>query len=135
LDSFGHFSVIPFHELLPSPLNDKENTSPAGFSTPLRTVSDVNISRSWKTLPVERRRPCLSNFEESPVNKVLGSPRGEDVSRIYALRQEVKRLKEFAISLGREKDQLDDLYSLQSKELNEVKGENERFIIYQVFFI
>uniref|UniRef100_A0A915LUY0 Uncharacterized protein n=1 Tax=Meloidogyne javanica TaxID=6303 RepID=A0A915LUY0_MELJA len=126
LDSFGHFSVIPFHELLPSPLNDKENTSPAGFSTPLRTVSDVNISRSWKTLPVERRRPCLSNLEESPVNKVLGSPRGEDVSRIYALRQEVKRLREFAISLGREKDQLDDLYSLQSKELNEVKGENER---------
>ncbi|CAK5029402.1 unnamed protein product [Meloidogyne enterolobii] len=125
LDSFGHFSVIPFHELLPS-LNDKENTNPAGFNTPLRTVSDVNISRSWKTLPVERRRPCLSNLEESPVNKVLGSPRGEDVSRIYALRQEVKRLKEFAISLGREKDQLDDLYSLQSKELNEVKGENER---------
>ncbi|CAK5075158.1 unnamed protein product [Meloidogyne enterolobii] len=124
LDSFGHFSVIPFHELLPS-LNDKENTNPTSFSTPLRTVSDVNVSRSWKTLPCERRRPCLLNFEESPVNKVLGSPRGEDVSRIYALRQEVKRLKEFAISLGREKDQLDDLYSLQSKELNEIKGENE----------
>ncbi|KAL7072460.1 hypothetical protein ACQ4LE_008295 [Meloidogyne hapla] len=126
LDSFGHFSIIPFHELLPS-LNDKENTNPAVLCTPLRTISEANISRSWKTpLSCERRRPCITTFDESPVNKVLGSPRGEDVSRIYALRQEVKRLKEFAASLGREKDHLDDLCISQSKEINKLTAQNSK---------
>jgi hypothetical protein len=128
LDSFGQFFSIPFHEIIPS-LIDKENDDPSVLGTPFRSISDVNIA-SWKTpLSCERRRPRLGNFDDSPVNKVLGSPRGEDISRIYALRQEVKRLKEFNSTVGREKDQLDELCIAQDIEMSELRAENERLSI------
>jgi len=73
-----------------------------------------------------RERNYLLALECSPVNRVLNSPRGEEVIRIHALKEELKSLKDFLEQVGQEKDRLDEQCRAKDAEITFLKENTER---------
>ena len=99
-----------------------QNRSLPVSSYPLRTTPTLMRS-------IERRNHQRVNFD-SPVQRVLSSPRGDEVIRIHALSEEVKSLREFRDALGREKDRLDEQCQVKDDRILYQDKEIKEFVLF-----
>ncbi|KAL3079869.1 hypothetical protein niasHS_014151 [Heterodera schachtii] len=126
LDDRRCWTFAPWPKLLHSDIKeeDKENGE-------RRRHSSLNFAQTPK---FNSARKSFFPSGNSPILKVVSSPRGEEVVRIHALEREVKSLRAIRDIFGQEKDRAEELCQQKERENNNLLKKIER-LQAQITFI
>ncbi|KAL3080066.1 hypothetical protein niasHT_034624 [Heterodera trifolii] len=121
LDGRRCWTSAPWPKLLHTDSNeeDKENVE----ACERRRKSSLNFTQTPK---FDSARKSFFPSGNSPILKVISSPRGEEVVRIHALQREVKALRQIRDVFGREKDKAEELCQQKERENNNLLKKVER---------
>ncbi|KAI3411993.1 hypothetical protein GPALN_002047 [Globodera pallida] len=129
LDDRHRWSLVPWPKLLNTvdqQLRTEDSDENKENSVLVERLQRKSFNFTSTPKPSPARKPLFFPCGNSPIHKVVSSPRGHEVVRINALEREVKSLREIRDVFGRERDKAEELCQQKEQENSELLKKIEK---------